>query len=88
MTRLYGFIAEEQLREAVMGAQLGTIPRAAAELLDEVENLRQLLRMFQNRPHLDSHGPCWCECAPFDDGTPRKWGHDTRCNEVREALDE
>jgi hypothetical protein len=85
-TKLYGGITEQGLRETVLGADRGTIPRATAELLDELDELRDALRLVAHRTPWDQTC-CWCAVAPFDDRSTKEWRHDQRCREIRELID-
>jgi hypothetical protein len=86
MSRLYGGFGELPLRESVLGAARQTKDRAIAELFEEVDELREALRLIAHRTPWDGQC-CWCETAPFDDGSTKHWQHDVRCTELRELLD-
>ena len=86
MRGLYGGFGELPLRESVLGAPRGTHQRALAEVFEEVDELREALRLMAHRRPWDG-GLCWCAVAPFDDGTTKAWRHDTRCTEIMELLD-
>jgi hypothetical protein len=85
--RLYGGIGETQLRDQAAGAPRGTEQRAIGQLLDEVDDLREALRLLAHRIPWEER-LCWCHCAPFDNGSTKDWDHDHRCTEIRELLDE
>lgn len=87
MSRLYGGFGELPLREAVAGAPRGTKDRALFELFEEVDELRDALRLLSHPVPWDEHRRCWCAVAPFDDGSTKAWHHDTRCTEIAELLD-
>lgn len=76
-----------RLREACAGAARGTIERAAFELLEEIDELRDALRLVAHRTPWDGEC-CWCAVAPFDDGSTKEWRHDTRCLEIRLLMPE
>jgi hypothetical protein len=87
MSRFYGGIAEITLRDAVPGAARGTNERAIAELFDEVDELRDALRLVAHRAPWDDDELCWCSRTPFDDGRTGDWKHEPRCTEIQELLD-
>lgn len=86
--RIYGGFGETPLREAVIGAKLNTFQRAVGDLLNEVDELREALRLFAHRVPWDGSMRCWCETSPFDDGSTKEWHHDRRCCEIRELTDQ
>ena len=86
MSRLFGGFGELPLRESVVGAPRGTHQRALAELFEEVDELREALRMMAHRTPWDGEC-CWCAIQPFDDGSTKAWQHDTRCREIKALLD-
>lgn len=88
MSKMFGGFGELPLREAVIGAPRQTFQRAVADLLDEVEELREALRLMAHRVPWDDGERCWCAVQPFDDGSTKEWRHDTRCREIKELLDE
>lgn len=87
MSKLYGGFGELPLREAVIGAPRQTFQRALAELFDEVDELREGLRMMSHKVPWDETELCFCAVAPFDDGSTKRWWHDNRCAELRALLD-
>lgn len=77
MARLFGGFSELPLREAVAGADRGTVQRATLDLLNEVQLLRGKLRSLSRRVPWDQDKLCWCRVQPFDDGSTRTWGGTT-----------
>lgn len=87
MARVYGGFGELPLREAMRGAARGTTERALFEVFEEVDELRDALRLVAHRPPWAPNELCWCGCPPFDDGSTKDWRHDERCREIRELMD-